>query len=379
MGNGRYPIGGAAASVFDDSVLHDVELTMSPEDWQSILDDSRGDEWRRVTVRVDGATLSDAGVRPAGESSRIRGNLKMSMKVKFDAFKDQKLAGLNELKLDGGYADPSLLRQRLAYYVLGSRLPAPRQVHARLTVNGELRGVYGIEEVWENDAIKDRFPEPTGPLYRIRGLTTGEDPYVYRGTDMALYVPFPWDPQNQAAQADALAITKVTRVLSEDLNSLETVCDVENLLEYFAASALITNVDGFTGAFEVDDHFAYFDTRSGKLFVLPWDPDNTFGSTNDSPERSIYESFDKSILARVVRDTPALRARYKAKLDEIMRELSLSALSTRLDFIFGQIREAAYEDPYKMYPNDHFDFSLGYIKDFAAARYASVRRQIAEP
>jgi hypothetical protein len=80
-----------------------------------------------------------------------------------------------------------------------------------------------------------------------------------------------------------------------------------------------------------------------------------------------------------VRDTPALRARYKAKLDEVMREVSVTTLETRVDFIFGQIRQAAYEDPYKMYPNDHFDFSLGYIKDFAAARWASVSRQIAEP
>ena len=206
VGNGQLPIGGAAASVFDESYLHDVELTMSAEDWQSIVDDSRGDEWRHATVRVDDITMSDVGVRPSGESSRIAGNPKMSIKLKFNAFRDQQLAGLKELKLDGQYGDPSLLRQRIAYFVLGSRMPAPRQVHARVVVNGQLRGVYGLEEVWENDAIKDRFATPAGPLYRITGATTGDDPYAYKGADTALYVPFPWKPQNKRAETDTTAV-----------------------------------------------------------------------------------------------------------------------------------------------------------------------------
>ena len=59
---------------------------MSPDDWQSILDDSRGDEWRHATLTYDGVVVEDVGVRPVGRELALRGNPKMSIRIKFDAF-----------------------------------------------------------------------------------------------------------------------------------------------------------------------------------------------------------------------------------------------------------------------------------------------------
>jgi len=47
------------------------------------------------------------------------------------------------------------------------------------------------------------------------------------------------------------------------------------------------------------------------------------------------------------------------------------------DAIYQQIQQAAYEDPFKMFTNPDFDWSEGYIKDFAAKRYASLQQQAA--
>jgi spore coat protein CotH len=65
--------------VFDDTRVHDVKLTMSPEDWQSIIADSRGDEWRHATLEYDGVVVEDVGVHPSGEGSRFPGNQKMAL------------------------------------------------------------------------------------------------------------------------------------------------------------------------------------------------------------------------------------------------------------------------------------------------------------
>lgn len=78
----------AAAVIFDDTRVHDVRIEMSAADWSSIIDDSRGDEWRRAKFFLDGVIIADVGVRPSGESSRIPGNPKMSMRIQFDAFRD---------------------------------------------------------------------------------------------------------------------------------------------------------------------------------------------------------------------------------------------------------------------------------------------------
>src|SRR6185369_7983340 len=82
-GNGGTGGGGAtsarpapASPIFDTSRVHEVVLTMSPDDWQSILDDSRGDEDRHATLTYDGVVIEDVGVRPSGETSRFPGNPK---------------------------------------------------------------------------------------------------------------------------------------------------------------------------------------------------------------------------------------------------------------------------------------------------------------
>src|SRR4029079_18877899 len=66
----------AAAPLYYATRLHELWRTMSADDWQSILDDSRGDEWRHASVTYDGVVVDDVGVRPSGESSRFPGNQK---------------------------------------------------------------------------------------------------------------------------------------------------------------------------------------------------------------------------------------------------------------------------------------------------------------
>src|SRR6188472_2430439 len=43
-----------ASDIFDDTRVHDIELTMSLDDWQSIIQDTRADEWRHATITYDG-------------------------------------------------------------------------------------------------------------------------------------------------------------------------------------------------------------------------------------------------------------------------------------------------------------------------------------
>src|SRR5204862_6225080 len=133
-------------------------------------------------LSYDGVVIDDVGVHPSGESSRIPGNQKQSFRVKFDAFGHGKFAGLGEINIKGEYDDHSMLRERLAYFVFRHMLPTPQAAHVRLTVNGALRGLYTIREVWDDDSIKEHFTAPAGPLYRVRGLhLAGADPYLYMG------------------------------------------------------------------------------------------------------------------------------------------------------------------------------------------------------
>jgi hypothetical protein len=365
-----------ALMIFDEGRIHEVRIQMSEEDWQSILSDSRGDELRPATVSIDGVTATNAGIRPAGESSRVPGNAKMSMRVEFDAIEDNKrMGGFDEIKLTGSWDDPFIVRDRLGYWVYRQVMHAPRIVPTRLAVNGQDRGIYEIEEVWGKESLQARFANADGPLYRIRGLTN-LDPYEYKGLDAAAYVPLPWDPKGMRDPAEHAVIGQALRVLTEEPARIGDVMDVDTLLTYFAVSAIVANTDGFTGPFEVDDHFQYYNPDTGRFVILPWDPDNTFGSINDLPDADIFLNYNRSLVTRMVSEGQ-LREPFLAKLEDVMQRVPADAIAAQVDGFAAQIRATVEEDTTKMYPTSSFEWSIGYIKDWTSSRYMSIRDQIA--
>ncbi len=366
-----------AFPIFDDTRMHDVTLTMAPADWQSILDDSGGDDWRHATFTYDGVVVEDVGARPSGESSRFPGNPKMSVRIKFDAFGERgTFGGLKEVKLKGQYGDQSLMRDRLAFFVFRPIMPTPQQAHARMVVNGDLRGLYSVVEVWDSKSIKEHFSEPVGPLYRLRGVI-GTDPYAYISGDPAAYVPLPWEPHIDHPSRGDEVIGPFLQTMATAPAKLADVADIDTLLGFLAANVVVMNTDGLIGDTGVEDHFQYFDPASGKFFILPWDPDNTFSSAAEMPNRGIYARFSKSVLTRIVRDTADFRARYKAKITAVMAAVPASAVQAEVDRIYQQIKDVAHEDPYKGFSNAAFDWNPAYLKSFISARYANVADQVA--
>ena len=368
----------ASVAFFDDSRMHEVRLWMSDDDFTSIIEDTRGDDMRSATFSIDGVVMARVGVRPSGESSRVPGNQKMSMRIQFDAFDmGKRMGGVDEVKLSGSWDDPFIVRDRLAYWVYRQVMPAPRETAAQVWVNGQPRGVFELEEVWGKEALASRFTDATGPLYRLRGITN-TDPYEYKGADPVAYVPLPWDPVGRSMVdpvADAV-IGPALQVVAEDPARIGDVMDVDRLLTYFAVSAIVSNTDGFTGPFEVDDHYQYFDPTTGRAVILPWDPDNTFGSINDLPDADIFLNYERCVITRMVAGGP-LQEAFFAKLEDVMNRVPAGAIKEQADGIVAQMGSAATYDTTKMYPTESFVWSLGYVKDWTDARYASIHAQIA--
>jgi spore coat protein CotH len=366
-----------AFPLFDDTRVHELSLAMSADDWQSIMNDTRGDEWRHATLTYDGVVVEDVGVRPAGESSRVPGNVKMSMRIRFDAFDGRgTFGGYRAINVKGEYDDGSMMRERLALFVFGKMMPTPKSAHARLVVNGDLRGVFTLRQIWDETSVAEHFSQPLGPLYRLRAPSAAVDPYVYLGNDPASYVPLPWDPQIKNAARGDDVVAPFLQAIASNPSPLEDVTDVDDLLTYLAACAIVMTTDGLVGNTGADDHFQYFDPQSGKFFVLPWDPDNSFGSAGEMPDRSIYSKLGRNALVIVIRDQDGYRERYKMKLADAVAAVPLATLQAQADSMYAQIKDAAHEDPVKLFPNDTFDWNLTSIKDFAAARYAAIHGQL---
>ena len=144
------------AGPFDVRGLTTYELTLAADDWNELVRSPHANQWYRCAMRWRGETLEDVGIRASGQVTRIPENPKPSMRVSFSHFnKDRHLHGVAGFKFDALKADPSMLHERLAYGVYrDAGLPAPREAHARVLVNGELKGLYAVEERIDHKFLK---------------------------------------------------------------------------------------------------------------------------------------------------------------------------------------------------------------------------------
>jgi hypothetical protein len=242
-------------------------------------------------------------------------------------------------------------------------------------VNGDSRGLYTLREDWDETSIAEHFMAPYGPLYRVRGPEFPADPYAYINDDPASYVPLPWERHIKMAARGDEVVPALLKALP-DYSMFESVVDVDDLIGYLVAAELVMTTDGLIGSTGASDHFQYFDPQSGKFFVLPWDPDNTFGSQGEMPTKSIYSKLERNSMTNVVIARSDLQARYIQSLRDGMAALSVEMLQAKADAIYAQIKDAAHADTVKAFSNDSFDWGLTDIKGFAADRYANLQMQL---
>src|SRR4029077_11896337 len=106
------------------------------------------------------------------------------------------------------------------------------------------------------------------------------------------------------------------------------------LFAYLSGSMICMLTDGFIGDHGVADHFQYFDPQSGKFFILPWDPDNSFGSQGETPDRYLEARFSRNSLALVVRDQGDYLQRYLARLAAAVAALPAATVQAQVDAIY---------------------------------------------
>ena len=279
------------------------------------------------------------------------------------------------MNVKGEYDDGSMMRERLAFFVFAALMPAPKAAHATLTVNGASRGLFTLREDWDETSISEHFSQPVGPLYRIRGPQFPADPYAYVNDDPTSYVPLPWERHIKMTAAGDEVVAPFLKALP-DYSTLEQFVDVPDLMAYLAAAEIMMTTDGLIGSTGASDHFQYYDPQSKKFFVLPWDPDNTFGSQGETADKSIYSKMGRNALTIVVRDRTDLRDAYIKAIGDAMNTMTLEMVQAKADAIYSQIKDAAHADTVKMFSNDMFDWSLTDVKDFAAQRYANLHMQL---
>lgn len=282
-----------ATFIYDPNELRTYELTVAPEDLASIDTDPRAEAYVPAQLLFQGESYSVAmrykgsvgAFRPPCTNFSRRGSTartgKCSIKVSFNEYDPEgRFFGLKKLQFHSMNRDPSMMRDRLAYHMFRqSGLAAPRSVHARLLINGQLAGLFALVEQIDGRFTRSRFTEGgKGNLYKeiwplhddpetyINALHTNEDedPNVDAFLAFKDAIPLGSDALSRFIHWDTLlTFLAVDRVIVNDDGPLHFWC---------AAGGQGNNPDG-----EGNHNYYWYEGAAGGHFTLiPWDMDSSF-------------------------------------------------------------------------------------------------------
>src|SRR5262249_3042876 len=181
-------------------------------------------------------------------------------------------------------ADPSMLTERLAYGCYrAAGLPAPRESHAWVKVNGQDLGLYAVEERIGKQFLKDHFGGPvTTQLYYWTG---NEDDLPWKGSNPLEYVPNPLKPRIRSLPFGGRDIAALMdSIANKPYDEAAKAFDVDVLVRQLAVEILTGETDGFVGvptAGEtqtnwMSNFFLYKDPKTERYRLLVWDRDQSF-------------------------------------------------------------------------------------------------------
>ena len=377
-----------AAPLFDGSVLHELRLTMKPDDWDTLKARFMWDTYYPADFEWRGVKVPMVGVRSRGQGSR--NPVKPSIRIDFNRYREeQRFLNLNALILANAAQDPAMLNRRLAMAVFSRLgLPASRVVHARVFVNGEYVGLYEVVEAVEKPFLARVFGRNSDGKKRDEGYLfeykwEGDYQWTYLGPDLERYVPL-FELQTRQMDAPSLAygpiedmIRTINDVSDRDFETeVGKYLHIQLFIRHLAVERFISDIDGFLGDWGPNNFYLYrFEDRTLSA-MIPWDKDSTFYDLLDD----IYKGFDRSVLGQRILALPELRRYYLESLLGCAASVveadapgsTVTWFEAELLRQRAQILESARADGNKPYTNERVDEAHQEMLEFVRNRSAVV-------
>ena len=287
-----------ATYLFDDTQVRTYDIQIAPADLALINENPNAEVYVPASLIFEGQTYPSLRVRykggfgaflPPCTANQSSGGGpktgKCSLKLAFDQVDPNgRFFGQRKLNFHTMNRDRSMLRDRLGYSLFRDMgLAAPRAVHVRVLINGQLEGLFALVEQVDGRFTRSRFSDGgEGNLYKeiwpihpaastyLNALETNEDqmPTVQAMLDF-----------KAATEAGA--------------SQTEAWIDRDYTMKYVAVDRVIINDDGVfhwwcaaggagnnPGGIGNHNYYWYEATNHGSFWLIPWDFDHSFNTTD---------------------------------------------------------------------------------------------------
>ena len=352
------------ATAFNPSVVHDLYINITTENWQNILANPLDEEYHETSITFNGTTLDSVAIRTKGGSSlssvaRSTSD-RYSFKLDINEYVDgQKFFGLKKFTLQNSFNDPTYMREVIAYDLLNEMgVATPEHAYVNVYVNNELFGFYLMVEAIDGEFLEKHFANSNGDLYKPDG--TGSD-LQWINSDIGRYNDINLKTNKETTDSGAF----INFVEQMDNGSTDVI-DIDSLLKYMSVSVALSNLDSYHGTLA---HNYYIYEQDGVFSFLPWDFNEAFGTfamnCNSVDMRELYIDeptsgalADRPMVANVFADENNLDIYHEYLWQLIEGPLTSDTFDTRITEISNLIRDHVANDPSAFYGEAAFEQNL---------------------
>jgi hypothetical protein len=259
--------------------LQKIELFFSQPNWDHQLDTAKygADSYIVAdSVRINGTIFLTPGVKYKGNSSYDSTYTKNPIHIALDQNAAQNYQGFTDVKLGNNYADPSMIREVLAYSILGNYMDCPRSNFAQLYINGNYVGLYSNEENINKKFFGDHFYSSSGTEIKCNpivnpGPTTKCSLRHLTGVDSTGYFNY-YEVKSKYGWNE---LVELCDTVTNFPSSLGNNVDMDRAIWMLAFDNVLVNLDSYMGVF-CQNYYLYKDGTS-RFNPIVWDLNMCFG------------------------------------------------------------------------------------------------------
>ena len=381
----------SAPDLFAAPELQRMDLYVHSSDWSRLKEDYLSNTYYPADIGWNGTTVRNVGIRSRGKASRNPN--KPGLKLDFNHYADgQTFLGLKSLVLDNFGQDPSGIRETsFMWFLSRMSLPAPREVHIRLYVNGEYAGLYAAVESVDKTMMTRVFgggdgSSNVGYLYEFSKVF--EWGFTYLGPDLDAYRSFfpARTHENSSDETLYRPLETLVRLINEKpaeelAQSVGPLLDLEGLVRYVALQNFLSEIDGFTGRWGANNFYLYRPASGTQHVLIPWDDDLSFIDT----DYGVTSYQDTNLLVRKLMEIPEYRALYITTLQQAMLAANdgfpqqpIGALEREIRRQIDLVDAAMLSDPVRPWTTSEYEAARDYMKQFSARRIRYVECAVAQ-
>lgn len=268
-----------AQTFYNNSNIQKIEIQFFQANWDYMLDTAKlGSEGYVMAqwIKINGTYFDSVGVKYKGNSSYDSTYKKNPLHIELDSYKNQSYQGYKDIKLGNGYADPSLIREVLAYDLLKNYMHCPQANFAQVYINGTYRGVYSNAESINKKFVGDHFYSSNNIFIKCNPIGVAST----NSKSNLRYIPLAdssgyYNYYEMKSNYGWAQLMNLCDSVTNNAASIPNVMDLDRAIWMLAFNNAIVNLDSYSGAFS-QNYYLYKDI-TGHFNPVIWDLNMSFG------------------------------------------------------------------------------------------------------